>query len=226
MSLFCLSDYWRDLLCYCSPHPMICTWASFFRKFHYNLGIILNSNCDENVLDVGDSIFIIASQINYGEEYIQKNRDMCIKVVELNMKAGKRALDGFNHKTAYSFLKTSLSLLPDDHWESYYQLSLRLSLLTARAAYSCSNFCATDSLLQSIFDNALSTKDKLPAYSLLGSSKFLFPFYRRMNFVSDKSAFLYVYYSAPNSRKSGRCCQFIFIYLDATGGNNTSFSYR
>ena len=129
------------------------------------------SNCDINDADLGDTIFLIASQINYGEE---ESEEMRIKVVELNMKAGKRALDGFNHGTAYSFLKTSSSLLPDDHWESNYQLSLQIGLLTARASYSCSDFGAAESILQGILEKALSTKDKLPAYSLLGTSKFLF----------------------------------------------------
>jgi len=38
------------------------------KKFHYKLGIIMNSNCDGK--DVGDTIFVIASQINYGEECV------------------------------------------------------------------------------------------------------------------------------------------------------------
>jgi len=129
----------------------------------------MHSNCEEE--DVGDAIFLIASQINYGEEYTLKNRELRTKVAKLNMRAGKRALDGYNHKTAYSFLETASSLLPVDHWESCYELSLRLSILTARAAYSCRHFDEAESILQRIFENALSTKDKLPAYSLLGTSE-------------------------------------------------------
>jgi len=147
-------------------NPVICS-----SKFHYKLGIIMNSNCDGK--DVGDSIFVIASQINYGEEYTLKNRELRTKVAKLNMRAGKRALDGYNHETAYSFLKTSSSLLHEDHWESCYELSLRINFLTARAAYCCRHFDTAESMLQRIFEKALSTKDKLSAYSLLGTSEFL-----------------------------------------------------
>ena len=115
-----------------------------------------------------------------------------MKVLELNMKAGKRALDGFDHKTAYSFLKTSFSLLPDDHWESYYQLSLRIGVLMARASYSCGNFGEAESILQGILEKALSTKDKLPAYSLLGTSKFLFhyTFWRTYSYLTKLRFFM------------------------------------
>ncbi len=169
----CCIRFLHSLTAFAHPYTMICLDFAL-SKFHYNLGRILLSNCDINDTDIGDAIFIIASQINYGEEDTLKNEEMCIKVVELNMKAGKRALDGFNHETAHSFLKTSSSLLPDDHWESNYQLSLQIGLLTARAAYSCSDFGAAESILQGILEKVLSTKDKLPAYSLLGTSKFHF----------------------------------------------------
>ncbi len=131
----------------------------------------MNSNCEGEY--IGNTIYLIASQINYGEEYTLKSREMRIKVAKLNMIAGKRALDGYNHKTAYSFLETASSLLPEDKWESCYELSLRLSILTARAAYSCRHFDAAESILLRIFGKARSTRDKLPAYSLLGTSESL-----------------------------------------------------
>jgi hypothetical protein len=102
-----------------------------------------------------------------------KNRELRISVVTLNMKAGKRALDGCSPNTAYSYLSTSSSFLPEDHWESYHDLSLRLSFLMASAAYYCCNYEEAELTLRRIFDKALSIKDKLPAYSLLGTSEFL-----------------------------------------------------
>ncbi len=95
-------------------------------KFHYDLGKVLYSICEGKDVGDRDTIFLIASQINHGKEWILKDKDLSIAVAKLNMKAGKKAIDGCDHKTAYSYLRAAQSLLPKDHWdwESNYDLSL------------------------------------------------------------------------------------------------------
>ena len=80
--------------------------------------------------DTGDTIiFPIASQINHGKEWILEDKDLSIAIAKLNMKAGKNAINGCDYETACSYLSAGLSLLPEDHWESHYDLSLRLNFL-------------------------------------------------------------------------------------------------
>ncbi len=140
-------------------------------KFHYQLGKVLNSSCGG--IDAEDTIFTIASQINHGKEWIVKDKDLSIGIAELNMMAGKRALDGCDYKTAYSFLAAALSFLPEDHWESHYDLSLRLNSFMAGAATSCCQYDKAEQILRGISDRTRCFEDKLPSYYLLSQSKCL-----------------------------------------------------
>ena len=123
--------------------------------------------------DVGNIIFLIASQINHGKEFIEKDDALRIPVAKLNMKAGKMALDGCDHKLAYHYFAASLSLLPDDSWESNYDLSLRLNFLMARAANSSCRYDEAEVTLQTICKRARRLQDKLPSYHLLVMSEFV-----------------------------------------------------
>ena len=139
-------------------------------KFHYHLGQLLYQFCDSTD-DVGDTILLTASQINHGKEWIIKDKEMSIDIAELNMKAGKKALDGCDHKTAYSYLMFAVSLLPEDHWDRHYDLSLHLNLLLAGAANSCCQYDEAEQLLQRGLSHARCLEDQLPSYILLSQSK-------------------------------------------------------
>ena len=121
--------------------------------------------------DVGNTIFLIASQINHGKEFIEKDDALRIPVAKLNIKAGKMALDDCDHKLAYHYFAAALSLLPDDSWESNYDLSLRLNFLMARAANSSCRYDEAEVTLQTICKRALCLQDKLPSYYLLVMSE-------------------------------------------------------
>jgi hypothetical protein len=131
----------------------------------------LYSICESK--DVGVTIYLIASQINCGKEYIQKDKDLSVAVAKLNMKAGMKAIDGCDHKTAYSYFGAALSLLPEDHWESYYDLSLELSFLMASAANSCCLYDDAELILRGNSERTRCFEDKLPSYFLLSQSKFM-----------------------------------------------------
>ncbi len=130
---------------------------------------MLHSVCDGK--DVGGTILLIATQINHGKESILKDNELCLPVVKLNMAAGKTAIDSCRHKTAYAYLKVASSLLPDDHWESHYEMSLRLGFMMASAANSSCKYVDAENILQRILKDARCTKDKLPSYLLLSQSE-------------------------------------------------------
>lgn len=122
---------------------------------------------------MGDTLLVIASQINQGKESIEKNNEMCISMAKVNLAAGKKAIDSCRHKTASSYLETALSLLPDNHWSSNYDLSLQLSFIAAIAANSSFKCDESEILLKKIFEEGHSMKDKLPSYHLLVTSECL-----------------------------------------------------
>ena len=141
-----------------------------FIQFHYNIRKALHSICSQK--DAKDTILLTASQINHGKEWILNDNDLCIDIAGLNMKAGEKAIDGCDHKTAYSYLSTALSLLPEGHWESHYDLSLRLNFLLARAAISTFQYDEAESIIRKlVVKKARSLNDQLPSYLLLIDSK-------------------------------------------------------
>ena len=135
------------------------------------MGKTLYSICEGK--DVGSTIFLIASQINHGKEFIEKDDELRITVAKLNMKAGKLALDGCDHTMAYNYFLASVAYLPEDGWESNYGLSLRLNFLMARAANSSCRYNEVELTLQTIFKRARCLQDKLPAYFLQATSECL-----------------------------------------------------
>jgi len=111
--------------------------------------------------------FHIVDQINHGVPSLVQP-EFGVEIAELNLKAGTRAMEFSDYETASSYLSKAMSLLPQYHWRDNYELSLRLYILSAKAAYSCSrdNIQQTRTLLKSILENGRSIGDKLDAYYL------------------------------------------------------------
>ena len=193
-------------------------------KFHYDLGKVLYSICEGKDVGDRDTIFLIASQINHGKEWILKDKDLSIAVAKLNMKAGKKAIDGCDHKTAYSYLSVALSLLPEDHWESNYDLSLRSNYLMASTANSSDKTDESELILRRISERARCFEDKLPCYLLRNKSKFLqhSPLFDLTSFESLNFLFLF---SPPSKGQSERCLRHMHIRLKSTWRDHSKCSY-
>jgi hypothetical protein len=184
-------------------------------KFHYGLGKVLYSICEGK--DVGDSIFFVASQINHGREWILNDRDLSIAIAELNMNAGKKAIDGCDHKTAYSYLSAASSYLPEEHWENHYGLSLRLSFLMATAANSSCYYGEAELILRRISENARCLEDKLPCYLLLNQSECSLP-RSRLYLIFHCVLLLNILFlsSPPCTGQSERCLRYMRVHLEST----------
>lgn len=112
-----------------------------------------------------DIIFVIADQMNHGIDNVECP-ELRSELATLNEMAGIKARGFYDHMTARSYFKIALKLMPDDHWESCYEQSLRLYNCLAESAYSCG--CAeVKGTIQHILDNARCLDDKLDAYHVL-----------------------------------------------------------
>lgn len=114
--------------------------------------------------ELGGSIFQICDQINYGIQHVQPS--MQVDIAKLNIKAGSRAMDLSDYKTATSYLNNALKLLPKNHWTSHYGICLQLFYSKAKSAYSCGNKEDAYQLLKKILDKGCCIKDKLDAHYL------------------------------------------------------------
>jgi len=90
-----------------------------------------------------------------------------MEIAELNMKAGNVGLDRSDFVTANSYFSVSLSLLPEDHWNSMYTFCRSLYFSVAKAAYSSANLEKAQKALQKIIDESKCLNEKLDALHLL-----------------------------------------------------------
>lgn len=122
--------------------------------------------------DIDDIVFSIADQINNGIDNVPiEISELRIDIAKLNDMAGSKAIDCSDYVTARSYLKTALSMLPTDHWNSHYDLSLRVSLLMAKSSYSCGDAEKALSILQDTLGECQCIEDKLHAYFFIVTSK-------------------------------------------------------
>ena len=118
--------------------------------------------------DIDDIVFSIVDQINHGiENSLPECQATRLDLVELYDVAGVKAMQLSDYGTARSYFNTALLLLPTDHWNICYALSLRLSFLFAKSAYSCGDVEKAYDALQTIVNEARHLSEKLDAYHLL-----------------------------------------------------------
>jgi len=137
--------------------------------WHYGIGSALRQNAPADELD--GMIFTIVDQMNRGVEVA---RDVAgqIDLARLNLRAGEKALSSCAHVPAASYLRAGIDLLKGEgHWESEYDLSLKMHNAYATAAYCNGNFDQMDEIIegyilchsQSLFDTCTGTLLKINA---------------------------------------------------------------
>ena len=123
-------------------------------------------------MDTDDIILLIADQIFHGKECIPKDVELCIPIVKLGIDAGKKAIESYRHETAYTYLEAASSLLPEDCWENYYDISMRLNFLTANAANASCKYDKAEVILKEILSEGRCAEDKVPSYYMLIHSEY------------------------------------------------------
>ncbi len=84
-------------------------------------------------------IFDIVNQLNEGRMLATSHEERH-ELSHLNLVAGRRAKTSAAYKTSFNYLKIAQELLPEDHWEKDYDLSLSIHREAAEVAYLCTEF--------------------------------------------------------------------------------------
>ncbi len=136
-------------------------------RFHSKLGMaLINSSKGDDLDDA--TVLTIVCQLNRNLVSLkQSSSSVCIEVSSLNYKAGIIAMNRSDYETASYYFSLASQMLPDDHWESNYELSLQLNIATAKAAYSTGDTDKSQAVLNIILKEATCIEDKLDAYSLV-----------------------------------------------------------
>ncbi|KAL7464820.1 hypothetical protein ACHAXS_005146 [Conticribra weissflogii] len=141
-------------------------------RYHHDIGMALLSNMqatDDNEDEDDEILFSTVHHINRSVslllEYPPETR---ISMVELNLKAGSKAIQCSYFVSAYSYLKIGVELLPTDSWKNQCKLCADIHFLLSRAAYALGKIEDASQTLKGIIEKmeTVELNDKLDIYFL------------------------------------------------------------
>ncbi|MFB2919716.1 ATP-binding protein [Aerosakkonema funiforme] len=130
---------------------------------HLRVGQLLLRNTPDREQE--QKIFDIVNQLNLGQTLIQKEVERN-ELAGLNLKAGKKAKASAAYQSAYNYLKIGLVLLGENSWQRHYDLTLKLYVESAEAAYLSGEFEEMKRLAEIVHKQAISLIDKVRVYEI------------------------------------------------------------
>ncbi|MEG4576371.1 ATP-binding sensor histidine kinase [Microcoleus sp. N3A4] len=130
---------------------------------HLKIGQLLLQQTANYALE--ETIFDIVNQLNIGREFITESSEK-EELANLNLKAGKKAKTSTAIDAAVRYLTVGLELLPENSWQSHYELTLNLHVEAAEAEYLNTNFEQAEKLVEIVLQQATSLLDKIKVYEL------------------------------------------------------------
>jgi predicted ATPase/signal transduction histidine kinase len=132
---------------------------------HYRIGQLLLGNADiERLPD--DKLFMLVEHLNCGVELITKPEER-IRLAQLNCMAGKKAKGAAAFAIAMDYLNRADSLLPQDSWQSHYELSFSVYFEKADIERLSINYSKVDELCEVLMARTQSTLHKAMVFELL-----------------------------------------------------------
>ncbi|ABA24101.1 Serine/Threonine protein kinase and Signal Transduction Histidine Kinase (STHK) with GAF sensor [Trichormus variabilis ATCC 29413] len=139
---------------------------------HLTIGRHLLNHTSAEQLE--EQIFDIVNQLNIGCTLISDTLEQA-RLVELNLRAGRKAIATTAYDTATYCLKYACNLLPTDSWQTQYDLALACYSSAAEAAYLNTDLVQMETLAEIVLQQARSLLDaakvyeiKIDAYTSLG----------------------------------------------------------
>ncbi|MCZ0901206.1 hypothetical protein ON021_14995, partial [Microcoleus sp. HI-ES] len=130
---------------------------------HLKIGQRLLSNVPEAEREA--NVFEIVNHLNIGIE-LMRSQDEREQLAQLNLLAGRKALDSTAHKAAIEYLTGGIRLLRSDCWHRQYALTLSLHESAAEAAYLCGAYEQMEELGEAVMQQAKTLLDRVGIYDI------------------------------------------------------------
>jgi predicted ATPase/class 3 adenylate cyclase len=137
------------------------------QSLHLQAGQLLLQTLQNH--DQDERIFEIVNHLNEAGEL---NADR-LQLAQLNYRAGIRAISATAYTPAYEYLRRAITFLPDDPWQSQYDLTLKITNASAEAAALAGDYDAMDPLIEEIMRHAKTPFEKVGALEIRTNSLFL-----------------------------------------------------
>ncbi|MEG4804853.1 AAA family ATPase [Microcoleus sp. ARI1-B5] len=130
---------------------------------HLKIGQLLLQNTPRDKLE--ENIFDIVNQLNVGIDTISQQSEKT-QLAQLNLTAGRKAKAAAAYESAVKYLRVGMGLLPEDSWQSQYELTLSIYESTAEAEYLNIKFEESKKLIDIILAKAKNLLEKVNTYEL------------------------------------------------------------
>ena len=105
--------------------------------------------------------FLAVNQVNRGGPNVVLDPSQKFVFAELNLRAGRRAIDLSDYNTAFQLFEHGISFLGNNHWVAHYNLSIDLFDAAAEAACVLNKGTAVTAYSQQLVAHAKCFDDKL-----------------------------------------------------------------
>ncbi|HBE18198.1 MAG TPA: serine/threonine-protein kinase PknK [Cyanobacteria bacterium UBA11149] len=133
------------------------------KSVHLQIGRLLLANFSEE--EMVEKIFTIVDHLNKGIELID-DRSEKIKLLELNIYAGKKAKESIAYSASRNYLFRAADEFPGDIWEESYERALDLYKELAEIEYLNGNFEQSQSLIAISLERSRSVLHRTEFYLL------------------------------------------------------------
>ncbi|WP_449418330.1 trifunctional serine/threonine-protein kinase/ATP-binding protein/sensor histidine kinase [Phormidium nigroviride] len=130
---------------------------------HLKIGQLLLQQTANYALE--ETIFDIVNQLNIGREFITESSEK-EELANLNLRAGKKAKTSTAIDAAVKYLTVGLELLPENSWQSHYELTLSLHIEAAEAEFLNTNFEQAEMFAEEVLKQAQTLIEKIEVYEL------------------------------------------------------------
>ncbi|MEG3835876.1 AAA family ATPase [Microcoleus sp. AT8-B1] len=133
------------------------------KETHLKIGQLLQQNCSK--IEQEEKLFDIVGHLNRGIELIPQPSER-EALAKLNLEAGCKARNSTAYTTARVYLQTGIDLLTADCWQSQYELTLKLYVAAAEAAYLNADFDSMEEIAAQVLQAAQTILDKIKIYEI------------------------------------------------------------
>ncbi|HHY39126.1 MAG TPA: AAA family ATPase [Clostridia bacterium] len=133
------------------------------RSVHLRIGCLILQNTSQDELD--ERILSIMDHLNRGLDLVDDPAER-LKLAEYNLAAGRKAKASAAYGSALGYLRAGMDLLPDNSWDTCYELSHDLHLERAQCEYMSANTETAESLFDTIIRRTRTELERASVYGL------------------------------------------------------------
>ncbi|MEM9219347.1 MAG: AAA family ATPase [Cyanobacteria bacterium P01_F01_bin.150] len=128
---------------------------------HLDIGRLLLKNTP----DLDGNLFEIVNHWNMAIDLVHDLKEKS-QLARLNLRAGCKAKFSVAYKPALKYFNTGLSLLPENCWETQYEIVLDLHKEAAKTAFICGDYPQMEKCSEGVLRNAKTVLDKVEMYDI------------------------------------------------------------